>query len=249
MCVCACVKHATYDANCCSVLSFWKCWCVVQALGFFLHHIVCVCACVKKCFKIGNVQKCGWNVRVCYTCRLQIHIIMIIIIICKHRLHLTDIYTSSIIFGSLHTSLKNYGNIEKLHDLHFFYSCHLNNYNNWWWFACFMLSIIVLWFIFFNENEIAAEPPPVRRLCIEQRNKLWFCQVRFVNKCFYQAIRWQRYQISSFSLLCPFSFAAKSMFVRKIIALKIERSLRTLHPSQSHLLSSNRTKIWENVIK
>lgn len=197
--------------------SFWKCWCVAEALGFFPSHcvFVCACACVKKCFKIGDVQKCGWNVRVCYTCRLQIHIII------KHHLHSADIHTSSIIFSSLHTSLKKYDNLEKLHDLSFLVLL-FNLYNNNWWLACFMLSIIVLWLRFSAKTAIDSRSSTFLRTSSNETNKLWFCQVRFVNKCFYQAIRWQRYQISSFSLLCPFPFPAKSMFVRKIIALKIE---------------------------
>lgn len=124
-----------------------------RGFRIFSSHCVCACACVKKCFKIGNVQKCGWNVRVCYTCRLQIHRIMIIIIICKHHLHSADTCTSRIIFSSLHTSLKNDDNIEKLHDLSFFRSCYLI-YDNNWWFACFMLSIIVLCLLLFTEIEI-----------------------------------------------------------------------------------------------
>lgn len=58
-----------------------------------------------------------------YTCRVQIHIIIIIIIF-KHHLYLADINTSGIIFSSLHASFEKKINMEKLDDISFSSSCY-----------------------------------------------------------------------------------------------------------------------------
>lgn len=97
-----------------------------------------------------------------------------------------------------------------------------------------MLSIIVLWLMFFAETEIILDPTPVRLpYCAlsDETNKLWFCQVQFVNKCVLPSHTMTTLSniVILTSLPFPFPFPAKSMFVRKIIALKIERSLPTVH--------------------